>query len=91
MDAIERARIRLESWIFHNEHHSEAYESLITLLEDAGRSEAAGELRESIEWTSRSNQCLRRALEAINRKPALDCRKRKTSCIRRRKRPGHGS
>jgi hypothetical protein len=41
MDAIERARIRLESWIFHNEHHQEEYESLITLLEDAGRSEAA--------------------------------------------------
>ncbi len=66
MDAIEKARIRLESWISHNEHHQEEYESLITLLEDAGCSDAAGDIRQSIEWTSRSNQCLRRALEAIN-------------------------
>lgn len=65
MDAIQKARIRLEHWISHNDHHHEEYASFADQLEQEGKVESARWLREMMEHTSRSTECLRKALEAL--------------------------
>ena len=65
MDFIEKARIRLEQWITHNDHHQEDYEMFAEQLEEAGKNESSEYVREMIEMTVRSNECLRNALKAL--------------------------
>ena len=65
MDFIEKAKIRLEHWITHNDHHQEEYEMFAEQLEQADRNESAKFVREMIELNSKSNDCLRKALEAL--------------------------
>jgi len=65
MDFIEKARIRLENWITHNDHHQEGYEMFVEQLEEAGKNESSKHVREVIEMTARSNECLRKALKAL--------------------------
>jgi hypothetical protein len=68
MDFSEKAKIRLGSWIHHNEHHLEEYEEFLEQLSGAGQEESARYVREMIELTSRSTLCLRKALEALDKK-----------------------
>ena len=65
MDFIEKARIRLESWITHNDNHKEEYEMFAEQLDEAGKNESSEHVREMIEMTAKSNECLRRALKAL--------------------------
>ena len=65
MDFEEKARIRLEHWIEHNDHHREDYELFADQLEDAGKVESARHIREMMELTEKSTACLRRALETL--------------------------
>lgn len=65
MEFMEKARIMLEHWITHNEHHQEEYEEFADQLEGAGKAESARHVREMIELASRSSACLRKALEAL--------------------------
>ncbi|MDL1959179.1 MAG: hypothetical protein LWX01_06915 [Deltaproteobacteria bacterium] len=65
MDFIEKARIRLENWITHNDHHQEEYEMFAEQLEEAGKNESLKHVREVIEMTARINECLRKALKAL--------------------------
>jgi len=67
MDSVDKAKIRLEHWISHNEHHSEDYESLMKELEDAGKRESAAYIREMLDLSSRSAECLKKALKALGR------------------------
>ncbi len=67
MDSVDKAKIRLEHWISHNEHHDEDYESFIKELEEAGKKESAGYIREMMELSSRSTECLKKALKALSR------------------------
>jgi len=67
MDSVDKAKIRLEHWISHNEHHNEDYESLIKELEEAGKRESAAYIREMLDLSSRSAECLKKALEALGR------------------------
>ena len=67
MDLAEKARIRIEHWQTHNDHHQEEYEMFAEQLEDAGKKESAKHVREMIELTRRSNDCLRKALEALDK------------------------
>lgn len=66
MEFVEKARIRLAHWIDHNDHHQEDYESFARELEEAGRRESAEHLREVIRHNTRSTECLRKALQALN-------------------------
>ena len=66
MDFIEKAKIRLENWITHNDHHQEGYEMFAEQLEDAGKNESSEYVREMIEMTVKSNECLRKALKALD-------------------------
>ncbi|MEE4352031.1 MAG: hypothetical protein V2J25_04100 [Desulfatiglans sp.] len=65
MFIIERARIRIEHWMTHNDHHKEEYEIFADQLEEAGRKESADHIRDMIELTAGSSECLRRALKAL--------------------------
>ena len=65
MDFIEKTRIRLENWITHNDHHQEEYEMLAEQLETAGKNESSEYVREMIKMTVKSNECLRKALKAL--------------------------
>lgn len=65
MDFIERARNRLEHWITHNDHHQEAYEMFAEQLKEAGRIESSEHVREMVELTAKSSECLRQAIKAL--------------------------
>ncbi|MFP4036637.1 MAG: hypothetical protein ACLFUE_03870 [Desulfobacteraceae bacterium] len=66
MDFIEKARIRIEHWIEHNEQHQEEYEIFADQLEDAGKGESAGHIREMTRLTAQGTDCLRKALAALD-------------------------
>jgi hypothetical protein len=65
MDFVEKAKIRLEHWITHNDHHQEEYEMFVEELESAGKKESAEHVREMVSLNSQSTTCLRKALEAL--------------------------
>jgi uncharacterized protein (TIGR02996 family) len=65
MDVVEKARIRLEHWITHNDHHQEEYEMFADQLEESGRKERAQFIREMISLSAKSTECLRKALKAL--------------------------
>jgi hypothetical protein len=67
MDFMEKARVRLEHWISHNDHHREDYEKFVKELEEAGKTESARHMREMMDLTVRSTECLRKALKALGR------------------------
>ena len=65
MDAVEKAKIRLEHWISHNVHHQEEYEMFIEQLLEAGKAESAEHIRQMTALTEQSTECLRKALSAL--------------------------
>lgn len=65
MEIIEKAKIRLEHWISHSDHHYEEYEIFAEQLEEAGKVESAKYIREMMTLTSKSTECLREALKHL--------------------------
>ena len=65
MEFVEKAKIRLSHWITHNDHHHEEYDLFAEQLEDAGKSESAKAIREMIELSVKSTDCLRNALKSL--------------------------
>ena len=65
MDFVEKAKIRLQHWITHNDHHQEEYEMFADQLEEAGKEKSAEQIREMISLSAKSNECLRKALQAL--------------------------
>ena len=65
MDFIEKAKIRLEHWITHNDHHQEEYQMFVEQLEEAGKNESAEYIQEMIKLTSESTDHLRKALKML--------------------------
>lgn len=65
MDFVEKAKIRLEHWITHGDHHYEEYAMFADQLEEAGKVESAEQIREMMNLSSRSTDCLRKALKAL--------------------------
>jgi hypothetical protein len=66
MDFLEKAKMRLEHWITHSDHHQEEYSMFAEQLEEAGKIESAKYLREMIDLSSRSTNCLRKALKSLD-------------------------
>jgi len=66
MDFTEKAGIRIEHWLNHNEEHLKEYEAFASELETAGKNERARHIREMAALTAQSNECLRRALKALD-------------------------
>lgn len=65
MDAMEKAKIRLEHWIAHNNDHQRDYELFAQDLAESGKTESAAHIREMIDLNSKCTECLRRALQAL--------------------------
>ena len=65
MDFSEKAKVRIEHWVTHNEHHQEEYEAFAAQLEEAGKQESALKVREVGDLTARSTECLREALKSL--------------------------
>jgi hypothetical protein len=65
MDFIEKAKIRIEHWIEHNEDHLQEYESFAQELKNAGKTECAGNVLETAKLTAQASESLRRALRII--------------------------
>ncbi len=61
MDILEKAGIRIDRWISHNENHLKEYEAFADELEAAGKSESARQIRKMAALTAEGNQCLRQA------------------------------
>jgi hypothetical protein len=66
MESIEQAKVRLEHWITHNEHHYEDYRAFADQLEESGKMVSAKYVREMMELTSKSTTCLRQALKFLD-------------------------
>lgn len=66
MDFVEKAKIRLEHWKTHNDHHHEEYQLFAEQLEDAGKTKSAASIRELIKLSSKMNDCLADALKEID-------------------------
>jgi hypothetical protein len=65
MELVEKARIRLNHWLAHNDGHQQEYEKFAAELEEAGQMASAQQVREMVALTKRSGECLRRALESL--------------------------
>jgi hypothetical protein len=65
MDPIEKAKIRITNWIHHNEHHQEEYEIFADQLEQEGKTESARHIREMASLAGQTNECLKKALNAL--------------------------
>ena len=65
MEFIEKAKIRLDHWIHHSEDHHQEYMSFAKELEEAGKIESARYLKDMIALTSRSTECLKKAMRAL--------------------------
>jgi len=65
MDFIEKAEIKLKHWVEHNDQHSEDYEVFAKQLNDAGKQDSAQYVKEMMELTAKSTECLRKALTAL--------------------------
>ena len=66
MEFVEKAKVRLDHWIHHSDHHNEEYEMFADQLEEAGKTKSAVYVREMIELTSKSTECLKNALKALD-------------------------
>ena len=65
MDFAEKALVRLNHWIAHNESHQEEYEKFAAQLEEAGKTTSAVQIREMVALCKKSHECLRQALAAL--------------------------
>jgi hypothetical protein len=65
MDFEEKARIRLETWITHNDHHGEEYQLFAEQLESSGMKASARHVRDMIDFTEKGTKSLRKALDAL--------------------------
>ena len=65
MEFIEKARVRLNHWIAHNDSHQEEYGKFAASLEEAGQTASALQVREMVGLSKKSSECLRRALQSL--------------------------
>jgi hypothetical protein len=66
MEFVEKSKIILNRWINHSDHHQEEYEAFADELEGAGKAESARAVRVMAELTSKSTECLKKALKALD-------------------------
>ena len=65
MDNLEKARIRMEHWMEHNDQHQKEYEAFARELEEAGKEQAAEEVRAMKELTAKGSMHLRQAIALL--------------------------
>ena len=65
MDFTEKAKIRIDHWRRHNESHIVEYEEFARHLEKEGKKASADQIRELINFTTKGNDCLQKAIELL--------------------------
>lgn len=65
MDFSEKARIRIEHWIKHNEDHLNEYEEFAKELDKAGKKETASHIRNMATLVAQGDKSLQLALETL--------------------------
>jgi hypothetical protein len=65
MEFSEKAAIRIQHWIEHNDSHLKEYEKFAEQLEEARAAASAAHIREMAELTRETGDCLRKALAAL--------------------------
>jgi len=65
MDITQKARIRIEHWIKHNEDHLHEYQAFARELETAGKNESARYIREMAALMAESTGHLGKALRFL--------------------------
>jgi hypothetical protein len=65
MEFLERAALRIEHWMEHNDSHQREYEKFAAELEQANAAASAGYIREMAQLEKKSKVCLQKALGAL--------------------------
>jgi hypothetical protein len=65
MQSVDKARIKLEHWITHNDSHRDEYERFARELEEMGKTESASHVRALVDLADKSKDCLHKALRAL--------------------------
>ena len=65
MDSIEKAKIRIEHWLKHNQDHLREYEEFAQELEKAGKKETAEHIRNMVTLFAQGDKNLQLALETL--------------------------
>ena len=66
MEMEEKAIIRIEHWLRHNESHLEEYKRFAEDLDRAGNLETAQYIQEMAALMAVSNECLKKALASLS-------------------------
>lgn len=66
MEFLEKAKVRLEHWISHNEQHLNEFEVFAEQLEAAGKSGSAKYVREVVDKTAECTESLKKALHSLD-------------------------
>jgi NAD-specific glutamate dehydrogenase len=66
MDLIEKAAIRIEHWIAHNDEHVSEYRSFAEELKSAGKADSAQQILKAAEQMAQGSDAMRRALKALS-------------------------
>jgi hypothetical protein len=66
MEFQEKAKIRIQHWLAHNEGHLSDYEEFAGQMETAGFKTSARHIREMIAWAAKSNNSMREALNSLS-------------------------
>ena len=65
MDSIEKAKIRIEHWLRHNQDHLREYEEFAQELEKAGKKQPAEHIRNMATLFAQGDKSLQLALETL--------------------------
>lgn len=65
MEFLEKAKIRMEHWLEHNDQHQEEYAKFAQELAEAGKLEAAKHVQDMVDLTAKSSVSLKKALEMM--------------------------
>jgi hypothetical protein len=65
MEFQEKAKIRLEHWIKHDQGHLDEYREFVKQLEEAGNAESAKAMQEMAEHTEMGLNSLKKALAGL--------------------------
>ena len=67
MDFREKAKIRMEHWLIHDQGHLAEHHEFAQQLSQAGLSESAAAIREMADCLAQGMDCLQRALAVLDK------------------------
>ncbi len=67
MDFREKAKIRMEHWVSHDQGHLAEYQEFAQQLSQAGMTESAAAIKEMAACVTQGMDCLHRALAALDK------------------------